>query len=52
MAGVGVRVKKLGPVSAKVYAAAVYLNKGAATGAIKCEIESAKSASDLVIGSL
>ena len=32
LAGVGVRVKKIGPVSAKVYAAGLYVNRGAATG--------------------
>ena len=44
----GVRVKKIGPVSAKVYAAGVYLKKGAALGALKGDINSAKTALELV----
>jgi hypothetical protein len=47
LAGVGVRVKKIGPVSAKVYAAGMYVNKFAAMGTLKTAAASCKSASDL-----
>jgi predicted acetyltransferase len=35
LAGVGVRIKQIGPIKAKVYSAAVYLEKAAATAFLK-----------------
>ena len=47
LAGVGVRVKTIGPVKAKVYAAGMYMARGKATGACKgIECKSAKELAD------
>ena len=42
LAGVGVRVKQIGPIKAKVYSAAVYLDKGCVQQqckTLKCDTE-------------
>ena len=35
LAGVGVRVKKIGPIGVKIYSAAVYLDKSSTIGVLK-----------------
>jgi hypothetical protein len=49
LSGVGVRVKKIGPVAAKIYSAGFYVNKGAASAAVKKSVLSAKSAEALAL---
>ena len=41
------RIKKIGPVAAKVYAAGLYVNKGAAQRALKPVVDTVNSAGDL-----
>ena len=47
LAGVGVRAKKIGPVSAKVYAAGFYVEKPSASALLKALAQDSKSIEDL-----